>query len=285
MRRTTVETAIPGLGLVRRARPTPPSTREFALHAPALCIVVQGAKQLIVGRRTFDYGAAHTVLVAADLPVAARIVQASPALPYLCIRIDLDFPLLSTLAAEAAPHDADPDRVAPTVQLTAADPDLLDAATRVVRLLDRPMDIPILAPLASRELAYRLLGSAHGPDLRQRLAADSATHRVDRAIVWLKRHYTQPLRIAELAQLACMGPTMFHQRFKAATAMTPMQYQKQLRLQQARALMLAQGMAAAKAAFQVGYESPTQFSREYRRMFGLPPARDIADLRQRVGAA
>ncbi|ATB50312.1 AraC family transcriptional regulator [Corallococcus macrosporus] len=269
-------TAIPRVFLIRAARPSEPL---HALHEPALCIVAQGRKQVLLADELFVYGPEQCLVVSVDLPVTGQVIEATPRSPYLCLRVDLDPGQLSAVMLEAALEPSGPKPRGPGMSLSPAEPALLDAATRLVRLLDSPRDISFLAPLFIREMVYRLLASDHGARLRHIALAGERLDSVNRAITWLKHHYTEPLRIEQLARVAHMSTSALHHHFKSLTAMSPLQYQKHLRLQEARRLMLGQALDAASAGHSVGYESPSQFNREYSRLFGAPPARDISRLR------
>ncbi|HAA33100.1 MAG TPA: AraC family transcriptional regulator CmrA [Cyanobacteria bacterium UBA8553] len=269
-------TAIERLFLIRSSKPTAPL---HALHEPALCIVAQGKKQVMLADALYLYGPDQYLVVSIDLPVVGQVIEATPTVPYLCLRLDLDPGELGTLMMEAKLDTPGNQRPGLGLSLGPVSPQLLDAAIRLVRLLETPQDIAILAPLIVREILYRLLSSEHTARLRQIALADNRLQSINRAISWLKWNYSQPFRIDELAREACMSPSALHHHFKSVTAMSPLQYQKQLRLQEARRLMLGQGMDAATASHCVGYESPSQFSREYRRLFGAPPLRDIARLK------
>jgi AraC-like DNA-binding protein len=224
-------------------------------------------------------------VISVDLPVVGQVIEATPAEPYLCLRLELDPGQLSALMMESgqgALRNQRAERLKLGLSVSAIDPSLLDAAVRLARLLEAPNDIPILAPLVEREILYRLLSSEYGDRLRQIAMADHRVVAVNRAIGWLKRNYAAPFRIETVAREARMSPSALHHSFKSVTAMSPLQYQKQLRLQEARRLMLGHAMDAASAGHQVGYESPSQFSREYSRLFGAPPSRDIAKLKESV---
>ncbi|WP_426754645.1 AraC family transcriptional regulator [Myxococcus sp. Y35] len=270
------ESAIPRVFLIRASRPSEPI---HALHEPALCIIAQGRKQVMLADQLFPYGPEQCLVVSVDLPVTGQVTEATPGAPYLCLRVDLDPGQLSALMLEASLEPTGRRSPGPAMSLSPAEPALLDAATRLVRLLDTPRDIPFLAPLCIREMLYRLLSSEHGARLRHIALAQERLDSVNRAITWLKHHYTEPLRIEKLARVAHMSTSALHHHFKSITAMSPLQYQKHLRLQEARRLMLGQALDAASAGHSVGYESPSQFNREYSRLFGAPPARDIARLR------
>lgn len=267
-------TAVPGLLLAQQPAPTGP----IALVVdPSLCIVAQGAKEVFLAGETYRYDPAHSLLVSVDLPISARVVEATPDRPCLAVRISLDLAVVGDLLADDsdAPPPGAPAR---GLDVSPVEPRLLEVVARLVSLLDTPRDIAALAPLVLREVTYRVLTGRHGARLRHIAAAGAPAQRIARAIRWLKDHFTDPLRIESLARRVGMSPSAFHLHFKGVTAMSPLQYQKRLRLQEARRLMLGEGRDAAEAAFRVGYESPSQFSREYRRTFGSPPRRDVAAL-------
>lgn len=273
-------TAIPRLNLIRMSRPTAPLTD---LHEPAVCIIVQGAKQVMVGEQVFTYDSAKHLVVSVDVPIAGMVTMASPEQPYLCVRLDLDPVTLAGLILDAG-QTSDAEASGPGVGLGVTTPEVLDALMRLVRLLDSPEDTAFLAPLAEREILYRLLQGEQGQRLRQVANPDSRLAQVNRAISWIKHNFDQPFSIDVLAREARMSASSLHQHFKAVTALSPLQYQKQLRLQQARRLILGGALDAASAGHAVGYESPSQFSREYARLFGAPPLRDVTRLRSEPGA-
>ena len=277
-------TAIPRLALLRSSQPSEPLP---TVYEPALCVVGQGRKQVILGEEVYFYDQEQYLVVSVDLPVVSQVIQATPAKPYLCLKFDLDTNQLSALMMELgtsmspAPR---PERLGRGLSINPTDPLLLEAMIRLLRLLETPQDIPILAPLLEREILYRLLVGAYSNRVRQIALTDNRVVSVNRAISWLKQNYAAPFRIETLAREARMSPSALHHSFKAVTAMSPLQYQKQLRLQEARRLMLGQALDAATASHHVGYESPSQFSREYSRLFGAPPSRDIARLKEVVRA-
>lgn len=268
-----IPTAMPRVSLIRSDHPTVPVP---AVYEASLCLIAQGSKRVSLGDRSLLYDASRYLLVSVDLPLVGHILEASPEAPYLCCKIDLDLAALADLVI-AAGGTARPVEL-PALAVYPGDADLVDAVCRLVRLLERPQSIAALAPLIEREILYRLLEGPHGPMLRHMAAADSRFARVARAIAWIRDRFDAPLRIAELAAAAGMSASSLHAHFKAVTRMTPLEYQKQLRLQEARRLMLAGGANAGSAGFAVGYESQSQFSREYRRLFGAPPRRDIERL-------
>jgi AraC-like DNA-binding protein len=268
-------TAIPRLFLIRSSRPT---DEIHAVHEPAVCLVAQGRKQVMVGQSLYVYDPAKYLVVSVDVPLVGQILEASADAPYLCLRLDLDPAAIGALMLEAK-VTADSEQPGPALSLSSVTFELLDSAIRLVRLLAVPRDIPILAPLAEREILYRLLSGDQTSKLRQIAFAESKLQQVNRAIGWIKRNFREPFSIDALASEARMSPSTLHEHFKAVTSMSPLQYQKQLRLQEARRLILSQSIDAAMAGHSVGYESPSQFSREYKRTFGAPPARDVARLR------
>jgi AraC-like DNA-binding protein len=207
------------------------------------------------------------------------VIEATPSEPYLCLRLDLDPAAIGALMLESKIPAGDSDHPGPGLSLSAVTPALLDAVVRLCRLLDAPGDVPILSPLAEREILYRLLLGDQTTKLRQIAVAESKLQQINRAIGWIKQNFREPFSIETVASEARMSPSTFHQHFKAVTSMSPLQYQKRMRLQEARRLILSQSHDAATAGHSVGYESPSQFNREYRRLFGAPPGRDIARLR------
>ncbi|CAO3433213.1 AraC family transcriptional regulator [Azospirillum endophyticum] len=276
------ETRIPRLAVIRASSPT---EGLHTVYEPSVCFVGRGAKRSIAGDRVLEYRAGQYLTVSLDLPVIGQVTEASTESPYLCFRLTLDPALLSGLILEAglkapAPHTDQ------GLGLTAslATPEMIDAAARMARLLETPDAIPVLAPLVERELLYRLLTADHGALLHRIAMGESRTAQIGRAVKWIKDNFREPLRIEAVAAKANMSPSAFHQHFKDITALSPLQYQKQLRLQEARRLILANLADAASAGFAVGYGSPSQFSREYARLFGMPPIRDAARLRSTMTA-
>ncbi len=274
-------TLIVPLTLYRMSAPSPPT---HGVQKPTFCVVAQGCKQAVLGEETHLHAPSHYLLVSVDLPLTARVIKASPDAPYLGFCLDIEPRQIGALLLEmdmpenTSRNPAD-GALARSLSLSPTDAPLLDAVVRLLRLLDTPRDIPMLAPLVLREILYRLLTGEQGARLRQLALHGSLTQRVGRAIDWLKTHYAEPLRIETIAQEACMSASGLHHHFKAVTALSPLQYQKHLRLQEARRLMLYDALDTATAGYRVGYQSPSQFSREYSRLFGAPPLRDIARLR------
>jgi len=277
---TQLMTAIPGLSLYRRDAPTQPTS---SMQEPSLCLIAQGVKRVLLGDDTYVFDVHHFLITSVDLPTVVQIIQASREQPYLSLLLKLDQREMAQLMADS---HLPPPRAQPSSRGMAIGEvtlPLLSACQRLLDLLAAPQDIPILAPLIQREILYRLLVGEQGARLRQIASAGSQSHQIAQAIEWLKSHYTLPLRIDDLAAHVHMSPSTFYHHFRALTAMSPLQYQKWLRLNEARRLMLTKRLEAATAAFQVGYESPSQFSREYSRVFGAPPLRDITSLRHVAG--
>lgn len=272
----TYDNVVPSLTLFRCSAP---SDQNHIVYIPCLCIIAQGAKQVVVGGETYRYDAARSLLVTVDLPAFTRVVEASPERPCLAIGISLDRPVVGELLV-AGMTDPPPGPTARGLVLTRAEPPLLDAIGRLVALLDTPGDIAALAPLVHREIAYRVLKGPQGARLRQVASSGAPAHRIARAVGWLRQNFAQPPDVEFLARRVGLRSSAFHQHFKAMTGLSPLQYQKRLRLQEARRLMLGEGLDAAEAGYRVGYESPSQFSREYRRLFGAPPRQDLAVLKR-----
>jgi AraC-like DNA-binding protein len=270
-------TAIPGLTLFRRDEPTEPFS---GMYEPSVCVVAQGAKRVILGEDTFIYDAQHYLITSVHLPTVVQIIDASEEKPYLGLMLTLNVREISQLMVDSnlpAPRVQQSHRGMATGEVTLP---LLNAFHRLVDLLADENDIPILAPTIQREIVYRLLVGDQGERLRQIASMGSQSQQIAGAIEWLQENFAQALRIDDLAAKAGMSTSTFHHHFRSMTALSPLQYQKHLRLQEARQLMLTEHLDAATAAFQVGYESPSQFSREYSRLFGAPPLRDIKNLLQ-----
>jgi AraC-like DNA-binding protein len=270
--------ATPIRGLMLKRQTTPTALTHTA-QSPCFGLVVQGRKRLQLGNETHEYGVGDYLLVSLDLPVSSCIVDASADEPHLGLGLFIDPRQLHDVLARCGNGAADAQPV-PTVParglaVAKASDDLLDAALRLVRLLDRPQDIAVMAPLLEQEVLYRLLVGPYGARLRQIALAESPSNKVARAIAWLRENYARPLRIEHLADSVGMSESSLHHNFKTITAMTPMQYQKQLRLVEARRLMLVERLDVGSAGYAVGYQSPSQFSREYARLYGASPQRDL----------
>jgi len=273
-------TAMSALSLARRDAPTEPTSY---MYEPSICVIAQGAKRVLLGDDTYVLDVHHFLITSVDLPTVVQIIKASREKPYLGLILNLDRREMSQLMVDShlpPPRAQQSSRGMAIGEVTLP---LLTAFQRLIDLLAEPQDIPILAPIIQREILYRFLVGDQGARLRQIASAGSQSHQIAQAIDWLKSHYTLPLRIDDLAAQVHMSPSTFHHHFRALTAMSPLQYHKWLRLNEARRLMLTERLDAATAAFQVGYESPSQFSREYSRVFGAPPVRDITSLRQMAG--
>jgi AraC-like DNA-binding protein len=270
-------TAVPGLSLFRREEPTEPIS---GMYEPSVCMIAQGAKRVLLGDDTYVYDARNYLITSVNLPTIVQIIEASPDKPYLGLRLKFDLREVSQLMVDSNLPQPRPRQSSRGMATSGVTLQLLNAIIRLIDLLADEKDIPILAPVIQREIIYRLLVGDQGERLRQIATAGSQSQQIARAIGWLQSNYSMPVSIDDLAAQANMSTSTFHHHFRSLTALSPLQYQKQLRLQEARRLMLAERMDAANAAFQVGYESPSQFSREYNRLFGSPPLRDITSLRQ-----
>jgi AraC-like DNA-binding protein len=246
---------------------------------PSVCLMVQGDKEMLVGERVLRYGPGDYVQAAMAIPVSGRIVRASDAEPYYGIRIDLDPKEVAAFILEMRlPVPAERDE-APVVTVEPAGDALLEAFLRLLRLLDRARDLAVLGRLLKQEIMYHLVTAPGGITLTRGVLGGQREHAVNRAITWIREHYNEPLKVSSLAEAVHMSPSVLHRRFKAATVMSPLQYQKQVRLLEARKLLMSGDIEAASVAYQVGYESPSHFSREYRRLFGASPLQDAEQLR------
>jgi AraC-like DNA-binding protein len=272
-------TPISGLTAIRA---TAPSDLQYAISRPLACLVLQGSKNVTMGIQSFTFGAGDSLLITADVPTVSQITRASIAAPYISLVLDLDPTLISDLTAEMkAPQVAD----AEPVLVDATDGEVADAALRLMRLLERPASVPVLQAQLVREMHYWLLAGRHGSAIRRLGWPNGHVQRIARAVAVLRADFARPLRVEQLAAVAGMSPSSFHQHFRAVTSLSPLQFQKQLRLIEARRLMLSEGVTSSSAAFAVGYESVSQFTREYSRLFGLPPVRDAKMARAQAQAA
>ena len=269
-------TDIPGLTLHRRTALTTPSS---VTYEASVVVVAQGRKRVDLGRTTFIYDASRFLLTSVDLPVVSRVIEASEEVPYLCLMLKLEMPVVRELLSREGIHVPEAPCESPAMATGETTVELLSACCRLVDLLDTPEDIPFVGDLIEREIIYRILRGPEGARLRAIATLGDQSHRTAKAIAWIKANYAKRLRVEDLAEIAGMGVSTLHHHFRALTAMSPLQYQKQLRLQAARGRMLMDGLDAARAAFEVGYESASQFNREYSRFFGRPPMRDIRTLR------
>ncbi|MDH4442143.1 MAG: AraC family transcriptional regulator [Rhizobium sp.] len=273
-----VDAGIPGLSIVHA---TAPGDLDCAVSRPLVCLVLQGRKQVTMGTRTFTFGAGDTLLITADVPTVSQIIGASETEPYVSLVLELDPTVIAELSMQMrqVPVSAPPVRVDPT------ETDVADAALRLIQLLDRPATVPVLLSQRIREFHYWLLAGEHGSEIRRLGWPDSHSQRIARTVAALRADYAKPLRVNQLAAVAGMSPSSFHQHFRAVTSLSPLQFQKQMRLIEARRRMISEGLTASSAAFAVGYESASHFSREYGRLFGVPPARDAETVRQRADEA
>ena len=270
-----VATSIPGVRMMRVYAPTGVIR---TLYKPLVCLVLSGAKQVIAGTAVHAFAAGQSLIVSVDRPIIGRVVCASRDEPYLALALDLDMGVMREVMGEVAavgepaPHDD-------SLFLEDTSEAVADCALRLVRLLDRPDAIPVLRPSIVKEMHYWLLAGRHGAAIRRLALADGHVQRVARAVAILRAEFTQPIPVERLAAAAGMSLSSFHQHFKAVTSLSPLQFHKQLRLLEARRLMLSDELSASRAAFEVGYESVPQFTREYARMFGAPPRRSVSDSR------
>jgi AraC-like DNA-binding protein len=272
----TVVTQVPGLRLTHRTAPTAPAS---CTYEPSLAVVAQGRKRANLAGNTFIFHQSRYLLTSLDLPVICNVIEASERAPYLSFLLKLEMPVVRELLGREEIPTPDPPSDTPGMITGETTAELLDACCRLVDLLNAPRDIPFLSGLIQREIIYRILRGPEGARLRAIATLGDQSHRTAKAIAWVRANYAKPLRLDDLAKIAGMGVSTLHHHFRALTAMSPLQYQKQLRLHAARERMLMDGLDAASAAFEVGYESATQFNREYSRLFGQPPMRDIRTLR------
>src|ERR671933_1162920 len=256
-----------------------PSECIHSVSIPAFCAIAQGSKEVLLGSDRYQYDPMHYLLGTVELPIASRLLEATQEKPYLGLRLDLDPTLVGSVMVEAGDPSPQRDANVKAIDVSPLDANLLDAVVRLVRLLDSPAEANVLAPLIEREIIYRLLMGEQGSRLRHIAVLGGSTHQIARAVDRLRKDFNQPLRIESIARELGMSVSSFHHHFKSVTAMSPLQFQKQLRLQEARRLMLGQNLDATSAAYRVGYDDPSYFSRDYKKLFGAPPHRDIARLR------
>jgi AraC-like DNA-binding protein len=274
-RDNAVDTSIQGLSLHRWSAPTEPTSHMLP---PSICLIGQGRKRLFLGNDAYVYDAHRFLITSVDLPVVTQTVEASSEEPYLGLTLELDLRAIAQLMLGQNMPPLRPSEERLGIAVSEVTAELSDAFNRLLDLLECPDDIPALAPLVKQEIFYRLLRGEQGPRLRQITNAGNRGYQVSLAIDWLKENFSKPVKMEELASKAGLSLSAFHNHFRAMTAMSPLQYQKRMRLNEARRLMLTNRIDASRAAFKVGYESPSQFSREYSRQFGAPPARDIKNL-------
>jgi AraC-like DNA-binding protein len=268
--------AIAGLHCIRLSAPHAPLP---TVYRPSFCVIVQGAKQVLLEDEVYRYAPSQFLAVSVDLPLVGQVLEASAEAPYLCVAIDIDAHQIAELFEQVGPIGPAPRDTPRGLFVGALDEATQDTVLRLARLLAAPREIPVLAPLLMREFHFRLLNGPFGACIAQMAMAGSHTHRIAQVIQRIRSQLAEPIRVEELAALAHMSRSAFHEQFKAVTAMSPLQYQKRLRLTEARQILLAEQADAASAAYRVGYQSASQFSREYARMFGAPPMRDVVSLR------
>ncbi len=269
-------TAIPSLFFSRYSHVTGPN---YGVHKPSLCIVVQGEKEVLLAQERFKYGPTNYLVASVDLPISGLVIQASSDVPYLALKLEFTPSQILEVSSNFELRTDSKENIKRAMYVDSIEPTMLDAVIRLVRLLDHPEDIPVLASLFTKEILYRVLQGNHGVSLRQMAMEGSSTYRIKEVIEHIMNNYERSFQIEELAEIANMGVSTFHRHFKDVTAMSPIQFQKQLRLQEARRLLLSESTDAADVAFQIGYESPSQFNREYSRMFGYPPIEDVKRLK------
>jgi AraC-like DNA-binding protein len=268
---------LPGLELHRASSPT---ELGHCVSYPSFCVIAQGSKEVLLGDHRYRYNPTQYLIATIELPIANRVAEASPERPYLGFILRLDSALVGSVLVEAGHLASRHQSSVAAIDVNPLDLGLLDAVVRLVRLLDAPTDARFLAPLITREIVYRLLQGAQGDRLHHIVALGGSTHRIGEAIERLRKNFDQPLHIKDIARELGMSVSSFHQHFRAVTAMSPLQFQKQLRLQAARRLMLGEGLDAASAGYRVGYGDPSHFTREYKRLFGAPPMHDVERLRE-----
>ncbi|HAV1335946.1 AraC family transcriptional regulator [Vibrio parahaemolyticus] len=274
------DTPISGLRFSRWTTPTPPTSYT---HNPSICLIAQGRKRVLLGEESFIYDANHFLISSVDLPIITNIIEASEEQPYLGLIMELELTEISQLIVDSELAFTQAKEAQKGIAVGELSESLLDAFVRLAELLDEGQNIKILAPIIKREIFYRLLMSEQGTRLHQIVTAGSHSHQIAKAIDWLKNNFVKPLSVGDLASFTGMSKSSFYTHFRSMTSMTPLQFQKKLRLSEARRLMLTENLDAMAATFKVGYESPSQFSREYSRLFGAPPSKDIKSLRENLG--
>ncbi|MFC4104295.1 AraC family transcriptional regulator [Paenibacillus xanthanilyticus] len=278
----TYRTAVPGLSLMHADRTSEPLE---SVYKPSICVVAQGAKTAALADETYRYDPSTYLVTSVELPIIGRIVEASPEVPYLSLKLSFDADVILDLVRETNRPPTLTTEMPRGITVHRTSPALLEAIVRLMQLLDEPDDVPVLAPLTIREILYRVLQSEQGALIHPFAIHGSQANAIAQAIQSINRQFDRPLAVEELAKSVRMSTSAFHKHFKRVTALSPLQYQKTVRLQEARRLMLAESLPAADAAFQVGYESPSQFSREYARMYGRPPMQDVQTLRASIASS
>ncbi len=276
-------THIPSLSIVRAEETSEPLV---SVYKPSICVVAQGAKTVMIAEQSYRYDPYSFLITSVDLPIIGRISEATPAIPYLGLKLSFDtdviLDVVQLMNHSITDKNAATEETATGITVNHMSPSIMDTLVRLLQLLDQPQDIPVLAPLMIRELVYRILQSEHGHVLYPFAVTDSYSSRIARTIQFIKQHYNEPLEMEQLARDVQLSSSAFHKHFKRITTMSPLQYQKTIRLQEAQRLMLTEAIPVRDAAFMVGYESPSQFSREYARLYGKPPTQNIQDMRSRL---
>jgi AraC-like DNA-binding protein len=272
--------AYPGIFIYQSSKPT---ESEISVLKPAFCVVAQGSKDVLLNDELFHYDSGHYLISTLDLPIKSNVVEASREKPYLTLRIDLDPAVVASVMMESGIETKKSGIRVKAMDVSPVDADLLDAVVKLVKLLDTLDEMKLFAPPVIREIIYRLLKGKQSERLSYLVAAEGDTRRISKAVNQIREHIDQPLKIEDTARELGMSVSSFHAHFKSVTAMSPLQFQKQIRLQEARRLMLGENMDVASASFRVGFEDPSYFSREYKKLFGIPPHRDIAKLRSILG--
>ncbi|WP_213739008.1 AraC family transcriptional regulator [Bradyrhizobium sp. dw_411] len=280
-RDVTSFTPIPGLTIIREMGPT---ALQYAVSKPLVALLLQGNKRVTLGSESLDFGAGESLVIAADIPTVSQITRASVAAPYFSIVFDLDAAIIEGLMVDMG-SPAPAAAVTSSVHVDATEADVADTALRLLRLLDRPASLAVLHRQLFRELHFWLMSGRHGTAIRGLGVTNGHAQRIGRAVSIIRENYAKPLRLECLAEAAGMSISSFHEHFRAITSLTPLQFQKQMRLIEARRMMLADGATVSSAAYTVGYESVTQFTREYGRLFGMSPARDIRQAQDRMRSA
>ena len=266
----------PGIFIYQSSKPT---ENDISVLKPAFCVIAQGSKDVLLNDELFHYDSGHYLISTLDLPIMSNVVEASEEKPYLNLRIDLDPAIVASVMLESKIETKKSGSKVKAMDVSPVDADLLDAVVKLIKLLDTPEEMKLFAPSIIREIIYRLLKGKQSERLSHLVVAEGDTRRISRAVKQLRENLDQPLKIEDMARELGMSVSGFHNHFKSVTAMSPLQFQKQIRLEEARRLMLGENMDVAGAAFRVGYEDPSYFSREYKKVFGIPPLRDIAKLR------
>ncbi|MCJ1219433.1 AraC family transcriptional regulator [Paenibacillus polymyxa] len=272
------ETAIPSLFFYQHSSKTEP---VYRVYKPSFCFVVQGLKEILLAQENFKYGPSDYLIASMNLPVIGQIIKASPGSPYLSLKLEFTHNQILEVLNDSKIQVELKENAKRALFVGRMEPSIQDAVLRLARLLDTPEEIPFLAPLYTKEILYRLLQGPYGAELAQIAVEGSSTYRIREAIDYIVQHWDQSFRIEDLAETASMSISSFHRHFKEVTSMSPIQFQKQLRLQEARRILLAESADAADVAYRIGYESSSQFNREYSRMFGAPPRADIKRLREK----